>query len=293
MPLRRLTGSDDSIRPGAARSSGAFAMRREARPHISNSMQARLARERSWSTAHDQNRQEEAAGLLEHDGAAARDRIERPRFARLHASIAERQLDWAWHNSADTAGTSGESEPSAAKPIDTGLSARAMWLGGMALAVLATGVIAAVATLQSGRPLPFEIWARRDLIQRADGTPDAMLDDAMAPGRAPGRPEGASMPAPTWADAERADIDAALGSHARRDAAEVEIAVLGPILASAAVAERLAADLPFAAGSVPTAGIETRAERLLPEPPRPVFKPALASSSHENLQDAPRPVLRP
>src|SRR5918994_457927 len=142
MPFRRLTGSDRSIRQATATgSTGAFAMRRDAHAHMANSMQARLARGRNLSTGHDQSSQKAATGLLENDFANGRARIGRPRFARLHASIAERPLDWAWHASPDIAGLSDKSERSEAGSAETGFSGRALWLGGLAFALLPAGVI--------------------------------------------------------------------------------------------------------------------------------------------------------
>ena len=292
MPFRRLTGSDRSIRQATATgSTGAFAMRRDAHAHMANSMQARLARERNWSTGHDQSSQKAATGLLENDFANGRARIGRPRFARLHASIAERPLDWAWHASPDIAGLSDKSEQSEAGSAETGFSGRALWLGGLAFALLAAGIISAVATVQSSRPLPFETWARHDLVQRTDGTPDAMATDAMAAGQLAGALDGAPTAkagpvgarddvmaalAGVVAAREPGEVDAALASNARLEPFDIHIAGLGPILAGAAAAEQVAVQLAML--SLTTAGGKTGAERLLAEPPRPVFKPALVSS---------------
>jgi hypothetical protein len=271
MPRRGLTGSDHPIRPPAAiRPPSAMAVRGNVHAHMAASVQAHRGREQNWSAGYERNRHEAATGSRDNGVADGRARRGRPQFARLHASIAERQLDWAWHNSPDTAKASAERERAEAKSADTGPSARASWLGGIAFALLAGGIIAAVATIQSSRPLPFETWARDDLMQRADGVPGRMPTNGTA---------AALIVAPTAADGQRGEVDAALGSHARLQPSDIDIAGLGPILATAAVAERLAADPPSPHGWVSTAGVETRAGPLLPEPPRPVFKPAPTSPS--------------
>jgi hypothetical protein len=75
--------------------------------------------------------------------------------------------------------------------------------------------------------------------------------------------------------------------------ADIVIAGLGPILASAAAAERLAADLRLPPASVPRAKIGRGAERVLHEPPRPVFKRMLVSLSPGELDLLARPPSRP
>src|SRR5918995_6310878 len=185
MSLRRLTGSDHSVRQAAAaRSSGAVAIRRDAHAHMANSIRAHLVHEQNWPARHERDHHETATGLPDNDLPTCCARIERPRFDRLRASIAERQLDWAWHNSPDTANHLAESEPSGAKPTDTGVPRRAMWLGGIAFALLAAGVISAVAMIQSSRPLPFETWAR-DL----GGMPGTTSTAAMVARQLAGAPE--------------------------------------------------------------------------------------------------------
>ena len=305
MPLRPVTGSDHSIRQAAAiRSTGACTMRRQIPAQMASSMQARLARERNWSTGNDQNSEEAAAGLLENDVAASQSSIGRPRFARLQASIAERDLEWAWRDSPDIARPSAKSERIEAGPAGTGFSARALWLGGIALALLAAGIISAVATLQSSLSLPFETWARLDLLQRADGMPDAMPTMARGTNDLAVAPEGGPMAkagpvsarddvmtalAGVVAAHEHGEADAALASPARLEPSPVEVAGLGPILADAAAAEQVAATLAML--SLTTAGVVTGAERLLREPPRPVFKPALLSSLQRDATV--RPSSRP
>jgi hypothetical protein len=227
----------------------------------------------------------------------------------LHASIAERQLDWAWQQCPDAALRSDESERREVEHAGQGFSARALWLGGVAFALLAAGIIAALATVQSSRPLPFETWARGDLMQRAGEMPGTMPRGATAAGQPAGAPEGALIgrsiaalvepvaprpePVATPASASPGEVDAALALDARLEPSEIEIALLGAILASAATAEKLAANLPLSRVSLATAGVGTRAGRLIPEPPRPVFKPTLVSSSQRKPDDAAYAPSRP
>jgi hypothetical protein len=58
----------------------------------------------------------------------------------------------------------------------------------------------------------------------------------------------------------------------------VEIALLGPVLASAGEAEEVNAKLPMRTAAVRAAAIEERGARLVHETPRPVFKPTHVSS---------------
>jgi hypothetical protein len=163
-----------------------------------------------------------------------------------------------------------------------------MWLGGIAFALLAAGVISAVAMIQSSRPLPFETWAR-DL----GGMPGTTSTAAMVARQLAGAPESARVVAPTSPDHEARRGDAALGSHARLERSDIIIAGLGPILASPAAAERLAADLRLRAVSVRTGKVGTGAERVPHEPARPVFKPMLVSLSRGELDEPARPPSRP
>jgi hypothetical protein len=298
----RLTGSDDSSRDVAAI---------QCQAQMTHSIQAGWAREQNGSAIHEQGPQVGSGSLPENVIAINGGSIDRPSFARFHASVAERQLDWGWQQCPDAAGPSHESQRNEPGHAGTGFSARALWLGGIAFAVLAVGILATVATVQSSRTLPFEAWARGDLMQRAGGMPGAMPRDAMVPGQSAGAPQRALMgraghdpiaalagpvaarpePAATPASADREpgqDL-AALAPDAKPDPSDLEIAILGPILASAATAEQLAANLPLA----PRAGVGTRAERLLNEPPRPVFKPTLVSSSQQEPNEAARPLSRP
>ena len=212
----------------------------------------------------------DAVGSRASDLAAGRARTGRPRFTRVHASIAARQSDWAWGNCLDKPEALPLKERIGAGPAGTGLPARALWFGGIAVTLLAASAIAAVATLQSGRPLPFETWARAELMQRGDAGASHMATGGAA---------AAPMVAPAAADSERGEVDAALVAHASLEPSDVDIAGLGPILATAAVADRLAVELAGPKERVPAADIRTRLARLSPEPPRPVLKPKLAASS--------------
>ena len=122
------------------------------------------------------------------------------------------------------------------------------------------------------------------LMGRSEHGSIAALGEPVAP-----RPE----PVATPASASPGEVDAALALSARLEPSEIEIAILGAILASAAMAEKLAANLPVSRVSLATAGVGTRAERLIPQPHRPVFKPTLVSSSQREPDDAARPPSRP
>jgi hypothetical protein len=293
MSLRHITGTDDSVQQAAAaRPSGIVAIRPDAHAQMANSIRAHLVHKQNWPATDERDQHETATGLPDKDLPTCCARIERPRFDRLRASIAERQLDQAWHKSPNAANYLAESGPSGAKPTDAGFPRRAKWLGGIAFALLAAGVITAVAMIQSGRPLPFETWAR-DLRQRAGGMPGMTSIAAMVARQLAGAPESARLVAPSLPGHEPGEVDAALGSHARLERSDIVIAGLGPILASAAAAERLAADLRLPPVSVPTAKVGTGAERVLHEPPRPVFKPMLVSLSRGELDEPARPPSRP
>jgi hypothetical protein len=291
MPFRRPSGSYDSIRQAAAaRSSDAVAMRRDAHAQVAESMRSYLAREQKWPATHEQERHNAATELLEDDVAAGRARIERPSFARLRASIAEQQMDWAWQSSPAIAKARGRRERREAGLTRAGFSARALWLGGIAFALLAAGMISAVATIQSSRPLRFETWAPRDLMPRAEGMHVAPRYDAIMALAAVGAARPEPVDAPAFANRASAEIDAALAPPGRLEPSDIYIAGVGPILASAATAKEFAARL--ATRSLPGVIIASRAERLLPGPPRPAFKPTLVSSRGEPAAP-PRPATMP
>jgi hypothetical protein len=312
MPVPRLTGSDHAIPQAAAsQSPGVVAIARDTHAQMSDLIRAYLVRQQNWPATHEQDRRKAATELLKSDVAASRAHIEGPRFARLHASIARRQLDWIWHYSPDCAGPPGESERIAGGPADTGFSARTLWLGGIAFALLAAAIISGLATIQASRPLPFETWARGDLMPTTDSIPGAMTNDALGPGRLVSGPDGspkdgsgptaalyeavaalagvvaARLEPAAVADPEAGDVDAALGSYPRLEPSDVEIAGLGAILATATAAEELAADLPSSRVSTPMAGAP--AERLRPEAP---FKPTLVSSLRSEPTELTHPASR-
>jgi hypothetical protein len=293
MSLRHLTGSDGSVQHGpAARPSGAVAIQPHAHEQMANSVRAHLVHNQNWPARHERDQDDATTGLPDKDLPICSAPIERPRFDRVRASIAERQLAWAWHNSLDTANHLAESEPSGAKPSDTRFPRRAIWLGGIAFALLAAGVISAVAMIESSRPLPFETWAR-DLRQLAGGMPGITSTVAMVARQLAGARESARVVAPTSPDHEPGEVDAAFRSHIRLEQSDIVIAGLGPILASAAAAERLAADLRLQSASVSPVKVGTGAERVLHAPPRPVFKPMLVSLSPGELDLPARPPSRP
>jgi hypothetical protein len=149
-----------------------------------------LARQQNWVIAHEQDR-EATTELLENDVAGGRALIEGPRFARWDASIAKQQLDWPCQHCADGAGPPGESERMADGPADRGVSARTLWLGGIVFAVLVAAIVSGLAAVQAIRPLPFEIWAQRNLIQITDGILGAMTTNAQDPDQLVRGPEGA------------------------------------------------------------------------------------------------------
>jgi hypothetical protein len=292
----------------ATRAAGAFAVRPSVRACPTDSTQSHLTHERTWSVRHERVRPE-AAILLENAVAAGRTRRERPRFARLHASIAERPLEWDWQHSPDNARPPGQRER-IARPANAGLAAGGLGLAGVGFVLLAIGVISAVATVQSSRPLPFETWARHDLMQGAGDLAGGTSTDAMGAGQFASPPmiggesvaaqydstaalrPGAAA-ASIAAAVEREPADAALAWESGRESPEVDIAALGPILASAAAAAKLAAEWPLPPTTVAQAVPESPSEGLLLEPPRPVFKPTLVFSYQPEADAPARPRSRP
>jgi hypothetical protein len=275
MPLSRLTGSDHSNQRPAPTRSSAVALRRHAPPAAA--LQAHPRAEPNGAAPRGRERAASAAGPLDRHITAGRARLDRPNFARLHASIIERQADWGWHNALDPAQASPESGPIAGAPVETG-SARRLWFGGLAFALLAAGAIALVAAVHSGRLPPFETWARGDgdLIQRTLFGQGALSLNARVAAWVAGAPERAMDGAPA-ADREGGEVDAALASDGGDQPPEIEIEVLGPILGSAAAAAKLAASWPVGPTAAQTRA-ESRSESPLLEPPRPVLKPMLVSA---------------
>lgn len=295
MPLRPLTGSNLAIAPAATRPVDAVAERRMRHAHVEHSTRARVPRERDWSAAHDLDSPERATAPRENEFAHGAGRKGRPHFTRLHASIAERPLDWAWQHRPET-GAAGKSERGEGGPAAAGFSTRALWVGGIAFALLASGIISAVATVQSSRPLPFEAWARLDLLHYADAALSALSPATEVSQQAVAR-EGAlsatARPVAAGHDlvalaGERApgEADAALIKEGVAPSPVIEIAGLGPVLAGSAAGEQVAANLALLSLTRAGAGPGTPST----EPPRPVFKPALLSSLQPN--GAAHPSLR-
>jgi hypothetical protein len=260
MPYRRLTGSEYATPQAVAtRSSGTLAIPRISDLHAVTPTQPYLRREQNWSARQERPQQDAASRRRENDVAVGRARAERPRFARVQASIAERPSEWAWQYSREIARPSGKDGRIAATPAAAGASARALWFAGGTLVLLAAGAIAAVAMVQSSRPLPFETWARRDLMQGTGAMPDLASS-------------AASLPA---ADHERGAADASLASDTGMAPPEVEIAALGPILASATAALEVTARLPAPPAEPAAGAVQVSDAGPLRPPPRPVFKPSL------------------
>jgi hypothetical protein len=131
--------------------------------------------------------------------------------------------------------------------------------------------------VQSGRILPFEAWTRSDLMRLAGVVPGAVAPDPRGAYEVTAAPERALIGAPPATDRAAGEVDAAIASPPDAQPADVEVAILGPILASAAGAAQVAAEWPVAPTAART-GTDSRSERLLLEPPRPVLKPTLVSS---------------
>jgi hypothetical protein len=206
---------------------------------------------------------EAAPAVLEAAITAGRPRRGRPGFAKLQASLAECPMEWAWQHPPSVVTHPGQRERSAAQLLNARFSARAPWLAGVAVALLAAGISATVATLQSGRSPPAD--------EVRSGGP-VMAGDEF----------GAAPPVPAAAGRERGAIDPDFGGAGSAPA--VEIALLGPVLASSREAAVMAARMPIPTAVLPRALIEGPAARLLHEPPRPALKPAEVS-----LVDAPSP----
>jgi predicted nucleic acid-binding Zn-ribbon protein len=191
MPVPRLSCSDPVVPQVAARQpSGGIAIGRADPDQMTDLIRAYLARQQNWLTTHEQDR-EATTELLKNDVAAGRALIEGPRFARSDASIAKQQLDWPCQHRPDDEGPPGESERMADGPADRDVSARTLRLGGIAFAVLSAAIVSGLATVQAIRPLPFEIWAQRNLIQITDGIPGATTTNAQNPDQLVRGPEGA------------------------------------------------------------------------------------------------------
>ena len=278
MPYRRPVASDFSIAQAAGtRSSGALAVRRHAPVDPEDAAQTDAQREPNRSMRHEGDQPEAVPGPLENHVAGGRARRTRPRFARLHASIAECPMEWARQDPPSVVIHPGEQAGIAAKLVNAGFSPRRHWLGGVAFALLAAGVIWAVAAIQSGRSLPGGG-------ARSAGT----LMAAHEPGAA--QPGPAEAPASAGAGRERGA--SAAGFAPAGSESGVEIALLGPVLASAGEAEEVSARLPMGTAVAPAAAVGARVARLLHDPPRPILKPTLVSLLDAGSPRRARPTSR-
>jgi hypothetical protein len=183
----------------------------------------------------------------------------------LQASIAASPMEWACQYPPSVVTDPKDRGASLVKLLNAGLSARAPWLGGVAAGLVAAGVIAIVATVRSGPSLPAGQVPSPEPVTVLAGPAEGLVSAAA------GRARGATDP-----------TAAPDGS-----APAVEIALLGPVLASAGEAEAVSARLPTRTAAVWSAAAEADAH-LLREPPRPAFKPTLVSAA-----DGDRPALRP
>jgi hypothetical protein len=263
MTHRRPLGSDRAPSPAAGtRSSGTLTVRRNARiPPNPTQTQERRGPDRP--VAHDRSQPDAQTPLSAAGIGGGRARRGRPGFARLQASLAAAPMDWACQYPPSVVTDPKGRAASAAKLLNAGWSARAPWLGGVAAGLVAAGVIALVATVQSGRSPP-----AREV--RSPGPVTAMAGPAEGLVSATaGRARGGTDPT------------AASGGSAPA----VEIALLGPVLASAGEAEQVSARLPARTAAVRRAAADAH---LRHEPPRPLLKPTLVSAA-----DGDRPALRP
>jgi hypothetical protein len=213
--------------------------------------------------AHDRSQPDAQTPLLESGITGGRARRGRPGFARLQASIAASPMEWACQYPPSVVTDPKGRAASAVKLLNAGLSARAPWLGGVAAALLAAGAIALMATVQSGRSTPAGEVPSPEPVTVLAGSAEGLVSATA------GRERGATDPAA-----------APDGS-----APAVEIALLGPVLASAGEAEQVSARMPARTAPLWSAAADAH---LLHEPPRPVFKPTLVSAA-----DGDRPALRP
>jgi hypothetical protein len=236
------------------RSSAASTARRNARTPP-NPTQTQEQRGPERPVAHDRSEPDAQPPLREVGIAGGRACRGRPGFARLQASLAAAPMDWACQYPPSVVTDPSGRAASVAKLLNAGLSARAPWLGGVAAGLVAAGVIAIVATVQSDRSPPAGEARSPEPVTTLAGPAEGLVPAAA------GRARGAADP-----------TAASDGS-----APAVEIALLGPVLASAGEAEQVSARLPARIAAVWSA--ETRGAHLLHEPPRPAFKPTLVSAA--------------
>jgi hypothetical protein len=277
MPYRRPVASDFSIAQAAdTRSPGALAVRRPVPVDPEDAAQTDARREPIRSMRHEGD-QPEVPGPLENHVAGGRARRTRPRFARLHASIAECPMEWAWQDPPSVVINPGEKAGIAAKLVNARFSPRRHWLGGVAFALLAAGVIWAVAAIQSGRSLP------------GGGARSA---DTLMAAHEPGAAQPGPDEAPVSAGAGRERGASTAGLAPAGSEPGVEIALLGPVLASAGEAEEVSAKLSMGTAAAPAAAVGARVAHLLHDPPRPVLKPTLVSLLDARSPRRARPTSR-
>jgi hypothetical protein len=243
MPYRRPVASDFSIAQAAgARSSGALAVWRHAIVDPEGAARTDARREPKRSMRHEGD-QPEVPGRLENHVGGGRVRRTRPHFARLHASIIECPMEWACQDPPSVLIHPGEQAGIRAKLVNGGFLPRRHWLGGVAFALLAAGVIWAVATIQAGRSLPGGEARSAATLMAAHSPSAARPGPAEAPVSAGvGREHGAS-------DTGFAQADSGSG---------VEIPLLGPVLTSAGEAAEISARLPMGTAAAPAAALEAR-----------------------------------
>jgi hypothetical protein len=245
MPHRRAVGSNFSISHAlGTRSSGAFTVRRHVPVYAGNAAQTEASVVPNRPMRHEGDQQEAATDI-----DPGRTQMGRPRFARLHASIAECPMEWARQHPRSVVIRPGEREGLVAKLVNASFSARMPWLGGVAFALLAAAIISTVALVQSGRSPPAGE-------ARSAGLLTAGHERGVA---RPGPPEA---PASAPAGREGGTIDTAVAPGGA--APVVEIALLGPVLASAGEAQEVAAKLPMRTAAVPAAAVQAGANA----PPR-------------------------
>ena len=155
MPFHRPIGSDPSISPAVGTRHPALS-RCDAMPLSLRRMQRKLTRGpsqigRCSTSAISRKRRPARSKTTSAAGERTRNV---PVLRRLHASIAECPMEWAWQHPPSVVIDPGEKERSAGNLLNAGRFARGPWLGGVAFALLAAGVISAVAMVQSGRSLP-------------------------------------------------------------------------------------------------------------------------------------------
>ena len=130
-------------------------------------------------------------------------------------------------------------------PADRGVSARTLWLGGITFAVLAAAIVSGLATVQAIRPLLFEIWAQRNLIQITDGIPGAMTTNAQDPDQLVRGPEAAPNAGPGLVAAPNSFIRLHEALTAARERLEELSKAADTVAATGQLQRELAAEVAF------------------------------------------------